>query len=425
MHSNNFASNFTRPIAKVFLDAFESSRVLSKNVNTQLIKGKFSPDSGTVIDVKRPTDYKSNRTSDGDISALDKSPIITGKASATVQDYFTVAVEYDEVDEALKMNQLPELLAPMATRIVTDFETDFAQFMLENAGLSIGSPDTPVTTWAHVAEAGALMKSLGIPAGDWSYVMNPFVEATLANTVVSLGAGGVAGALVKTAHEQAVLKRQFAGFNNVMSAATLGTVTTNAISDRAGTLTADPDATYLTAKDTMKQTLAITAVTASLVVKAGEIVEITGRFQTNLNTKKTFVNAAGDQLKYRGVVTADATLAGSGAGNLIIAGPAIFESDGAYNTVDSALVSGDVITLLGTASTAYQPNLFFHKNAFGVGSVPLKKLFATDTIMTTADGLQLRVTRYSDGDANKQMVRFDFLPAYSVFNPFFAGQGHA
>jgi len=66
--ANNFESNFTREVMKKTLAPFQSSRVLSKNVNTQLFAGKFNPDSGTVIDVKRPTDYTAQETADGDIS---------------------------------------------------------------------------------------------------------------------------------------------------------------------------------------------------------------------------------------------------------------------------------------------------------------------------------------------------------------------
>jgi hypothetical protein len=47
----------------------------------------------------------------------------------------------------------------------------------------------------------------------------------------------------------------------------------------------------------------------------------------------------------------------------------------------------------------------------------------TDTIATTEDGMSIRITKYSDGDANTQKIRFDLLPAYATFNPFFAGQG--
>ncbi len=61
--------------------------------------------------------------------------------------------------------------------------------------------------------------------------------------------------------------------------------------------------------------------------------------------------------------------------------------------------------------------------AFTIASVPIKKLHSTDTIGTTRDGLQMRVSKYADGDANKQTVRFDLRPAYGTMNPFFAGQG--
>jgi hypothetical protein len=67
--------------------------------------------------------------------------------------------------------------------------------------------------------------------------------------------------------------------------------------------------------------------------------------------------------------------------------------------------------------------MFYHKQAFGLGTVKLPKLYEGDTIATTEDGMSIRVTKYSDGDANKQKIRFDLLPAYATFNPFFAGQG--
>ena len=44
--ANNLSSNVTRKVARVFLDAFEASRVVTKTVNTQLLSGKFNPSSG-------------------------------------------------------------------------------------------------------------------------------------------------------------------------------------------------------------------------------------------------------------------------------------------------------------------------------------------------------------------------------------------
>lgn len=416
--ANNFDSNITRKLARVFLDKFESKRTISKSVNTQLLSGAFNPSSGTVVDFKRPHDYRSLRTAGGDISNQTKNDIISGKASGVVQDFFTVPLEWANVDEALKMDQLDQILAPAADRIVTDLEVDFARFMVKNCNLSYGTPGTAIDAWSDVAGAGALMRSLGIPMDDAYYAMNPFSTMLLADKQAGLASGD--NALVNDAWRKSKIARDFGGLQ-AFTATTLSSYTSGTASDRAGTLASPPNATYVTHKDTMIQELAVTALSTTGTVKAGEIVEVTGRHRINLSTKEPILDHTGARVKWRGVVTEDVTLAG-GAGTLKVAGPAIREANGQYNTVDSALDTGDVITILGTASTIYQPSLFYHKNAFAIGTVKLPKLYATDTVATTADGISIRVTRYSDGDANKQMVRFDLLPAYAALNPFFAGQ---
>lgn len=422
--ANNLDSNITSKLARSFLQGFEDKRVLSKNVNTQLLSGEFDPSSGETVSFKRPTDYKSKRTSTGDISGGTRSDIITGKASGTVQDYFTVDIEFNRVEQALKLDQLDELLAPAVSRIVTDLEVDFASFMMKNSGILAGTVGTAATTWDHIAEAGALMESTGVPKdGDWCYSVNPYTQTKLASSQRGMGAGGSAGGLISDAHKNAIISDGFAGMK-VMTATSMASYTTGAGADRAGALSATPTATYVAHKDTMQQTLALSGFNANLVIKAGDVVQVAGRNRMNLSTRLPIIDDSGNNVLFTGVVTADVTLNGSGAGSVVISGPGIYEADGAYNTVDSALTSGDVVTILGSASTLLQPNLFWHKQAFGIGSVPIPKLYSTDTIATTKDGLQIRVSKYSDGDSNKQIVRFDLQPAYAVLNPFFAGHGY-
>jgi len=423
--SNSLDNNTTRQLARVFLEKFEASRVLTKTVNTQLLTGKFNPTSGTTVDFKRPHDFKTDRTSGGDISAVDKSDLIAAKATGTVQDYFTVHADWDEVDEALKLDQLDEILAPMATRIVTDLELDFGRFMFKQGNLHYGTPGTVVDAWSDVAGAGALMDSMGVPNdGNRFYVMNPFTTTNLADAQRGLSSGS--DSLVNTAWQNAQISTKFGNLtamsSNALPSYTSGTLSAGA--NRAGAIDGTPVVTYSANKDTMIQSMVIDGLGAgSDTVKAGEIITIAGRNRLSLSTRSAFTDATGAQILWSGVVTADVTLS-SGSGTFLIAGPAIFETNGQYNTCDSALADGDVVTIINAAaSTVYQPNMFYHKNAFGIGSVPLKKLFATDTIMTTEDGMQMRVSKYSDGDANKQKVRIDLLPAYSTLNPFFAGQG--
>jgi len=420
--ANNFESNFTRKLAPIVCKSFETKRKVSKNVDTQLLEGRFKDsDTGKIVDFKRATDYRSVRTSTGDISGGgNKSDIITGKAAGTVQDYFTVYVDYDEADEALKMAQKDKLVdIPMMTRLVTDFELDFCSFMMKNTALLAGTPGTPVTTWGQVANAGAVLETAGVPQdAQWCYGMNPFTQISLADQQRGLGTNPEVG----SANDKATIKENFAGMR-VISCTTLASYNTGAFADRAGTLTSAPDPTYVTAKDTMTQVLAVTALQANIVVPAGTTVQVAGSNRLNLSTRQPVIDAAGAQVLWTGTVTETVTLSGTGAGNLVVTGPGIFEATGQYNTIDAALANGAVITLLGAASTIIQPNLFWHKQAFSVGSVPIKKLQSTDTLAKTHDGLMLRVSMGSDFLANKNAVRIDFRPAYSCLNPFFAGQG--
>ena len=417
--ANNLTSNVTRKVARVFLEAFESSRVVTKTVDTQLLSGKFNPSSGSTVDFKRPHDYNSIRTSGGDISASTKSDIIAGKATGTVQNYFTVATEWGNVEEALELDQLEQILAPMARRIVTDLEIDLASYMLKNSSLKYGSHGTAVDAWGDVAGAGALMDSIGVPAAaERYYLMNPFTTSALANVQQGLNASDQ---LVRTAWENAQVSQNFGGMRALTSNA-LASFTSGTGADREGILSSDPDVTYVTAKDTMTQVLPVSGFTAGMVVKAGDMVTITGINRLNLDTRTAMIDASGANVLWTGVVTADVTLT-AGAGNITVAGPAIYEANGQYNTVDSAPVQNDVVTILSASNTLYQPNLFFTKQAFGMGTVKLPKLYSTDTIATTEDGISIRVSKYADGDANTQKIRFDLLPAYATFNPFMAGQG--
>tara|TARA_R110000803_G_scaffold37861_3_gene81727 strand:- start:625 stop:1902 length:1278 start_codon:yes stop_codon:yes gene_type:complete len=422
--ANNFDSNITRKVARFFLEGFESTRVLSKNVNTQLLNGRFNPTSGEFVDFKRPTDYKTNRTANGDVSALTADDIKAGKATGTVQDYFTTFVNFDEADEAIKMDQLDELLSPMSTRIVTDLELDFAGYMMKNAGLLAGNPGTAVTTWDHVAEAGAVMSSAGIPKdGDWYYTVNPYTQTSLASNQRSLGAGGAAGTIINEAHRMATISSGFAGMN-VMTATTLDSFTTPATGDLAGTVNGAPDPTYVGAKDSMTQSITVAGIGSfSGVIPAGTTVRVTGVNRLNMSTRKPVINGAGANVEWTGVLTAPSALSG-GAGIFVVSGPAIYEAAGAFNTVDSAIANGAVITILNADSTLFQPNLFFHKQAYAIGSVPIKKLYSTDTIATTKDGLQFRISKGAGFLENRQDIRIDFRPAYAVLNPFFAGQGY-
>jgi len=421
--ANTFDSNFSRKLMDKVIPAFQSARTLSKNINTQMFQGSFDVNSGDNVDVKRPTDWLVSETTDGDLTSETESVYQTGKATATVQDQLTVFASVKEFDEALKDGGNPRFFNDMGQRLVTKMELNTAAFMMKNTGLLAGTVGTAVSKWDHVAEAGAVMQGTGVPRdGNWKYVVNPFTQRSLASDQRSLG--GETGSM--DANKTASITDNFAGMK-VMTGTTLASYLTGTGADRAGTVVGTPVATYLAAKDTMTQVIGVTALQANLVVAAGETVSFTAAAgaiaRLNQATREPVIDETGAQVLFTGTVTETVTLGASGEGNLTITGPALFESDGQYNSVSQAIAAGDVVTLGGAAVTRIQPNLFFHRDAFVLAGVPMDKLDSVDTLAQTKDGISLRVSKGSDFTKNTNKVRIDLRYALGVMNPFMAGQG--
>jgi hypothetical protein len=421
--ANTFDSNFSRKLMDKVIPAFQSARTLSKNINTQMFAGSFDVNSGENVDVKRPTDWLVSETTDGDLTSETESVYQTGKATATVQDQLTVFASVKEFDEALKDGGNPRFFDDMSQRLVTKMELKTSEFMMVNSGLLAGTVGTGVTTWDQVAEAGATMQANGVPMdGNWKYIVNPYTQRKLASDQRSLG--GETGTM--DANKNATISDNFAGMK-VMTGTTLSSYLTGTGADRAGTVVGTPLATYVGAKDTMTQVIGVTALQANLVVAAGETVSFTAASgaiaRLNQATREPVIDETGAQVLFTGTVTTEVTLDGSGAGNLTITGPALFEAAGQYNSVSQAIAAGDVVTLGGAAATRIQPNLFFHRDAFVLAGVPMDKLDSVDTLAKTQDGISLRVSQGSDFTKNTNKVRIDLRYALGVMNPFFAGQG--
>ena len=147
MAANSTESNITRQLIKGLLKPFDNARVLTKNVDRGIAQGRFGPDSGSIVDKKRSTDYRTVRTSQGNLNSINDSGIITGKANIVAQNYFSTKVSYSEAIQALELDELPKLLDPVGTRFANDFETDFAKFMRNNSGLLSGDVTKQVSTW--------------------------------------------------------------------------------------------------------------------------------------------------------------------------------------------------------------------------------------------------------------------------------------
>lgn len=421
--ANNLSSNIDTKVLKSIAAGFENSRVSTKTVNLENIRGAHDSSTGDTIYRKRKTSYRATETADGDVSSgAPGNDILVGRIPYVVQDVITVDTEWDTVEQALELNQLDELLMPMGEELITRAEINLNTFMLNRSGLTVGTPGTPVTAWSDVAAAEAMLYDIGAPtAGRRYYQMNSGTSLNLAGTQVGIPAQDRS----RSAWDNAAVSSPLASLDT-MKSNSLVAFTSGTSTDRIGALDANPDVTWATAKDTMTQTIVVTGFTASLTITAGEVIEVTGRFHTNPRTQQVLIDETGAQVKFRWTVTADVTLDASGEGSIIVTNAAIFDaaSNNQYDNVSAAPVSTDVITLLGAISTVYKPNLFYHKDAFSFATVELPKLFATDSTYRSSDGLSYRVSRFSSGLENKQIMRVDLMPAFGVANPLHAGRAY-
>lgn len=421
MPTQNFDSNVSQIVLQKFAKQFESDCVLMNTVDRQLIQGELNPKTGDTVFLKRPTQYSSIRTANGDLSGLTKSPIVSGKIPATISEYCTVAIEFAQVQQALEMNQLEELLRPISARINTDIETELAKFIHVNGALQLGDLGKAITQWGDVAQCGSMLKDLGVVGGENYAVMNPWAAQNLANAQAGLHTGDN---LVRSAWEDAQISGNFAGVRALMSNG-LASRTSGTGAGAAGvTVKTTPSATYDDYKDTMTMAVTLTGFTAGQTLIPGDVVQFETTYWVNQQTKGTLSNNTG-AIKYTGVVITGGTATAGGDITVTISGAAVYQTgvNSAYNTVSGAITAGDAVSILGAAGTEYKPNLFYNSSAIAMGTVELPKLHALDSSVMSSEkgGLSIRVHKYSDGDKNQQMMRFDVLPAFSMLNPFMAG----
>ena len=216
----------------------------------------------------------------------------------------------------------------------------------------------------------------------------PFTQRKLASNQRSLGVQPEVG----SANSKAVIAENFAGMR-VLTATTLASYTTGTGADRAGTPVCQPHRDLCCAQGHHAADPRCDGVPGQPGCSRWRDGDHYRAPQAELVYPPAGSRRTGAVVLWSGTVVETVTLNGSGAGNLVVTGPAIYEATGQYNTVASAPISGDVITLGGAASTPdpAQPVL---AQAGVLGWLRAhQKLHSTDTLATTKDGLQLRVSK--------------------------------
>jgi len=404
--------NVSQIVLKKFVPGFKSTNVLCNAVDRQLIQGELNPNTGETVFLKRPHQYKAFRSATGDLTSTTTSNLISGKIEARISNYCTVWIEYSQLEQAIKLNQWEEILAPAYERMNTELELELANYILKNGGLSLGTLGTAITKWSDVAQVGSLLSDIGLNTGKKYAIMDPWAAQALADKQGALQSGNVE--LIRSAWEDAQIAGNFAGVRALMSNALANRTSGSACGTASVTVKTTPTLTYDAVKDTMQMTVVLTG--ASLAAKnvaVGDQVQFNASFWLNQQTKQVLFRN-GSAVPFTGTVTAAASAVSNDI-TVVLSGAGIVDATNPqYNTISKAITAGDSVTILGAASTVYKPNIFFHESAVAMGTVVLPKLHGWDSsVFVDPDtGLSMRATMSSNPTTNVQAIRIDLLPAF-------------
>lgn len=355
---------------------------------------------GDTITIRKPTDFTVRNT-------------ITASAQDVTEAKTTIQVNsIAGVDFAFTSQQLTQNIGELSERVIRPAMIQIAnQIDVATMGLYkdvpqwVGTPGTLVQSFAGFAKGAQNMDQRSVPQDSRSAILAPADFWALAGSQTALYSQQINN---KSYREGEIGK--IGGINTFMSQ--------NAPTFTVGPLGGTPlvnGGSQGTTYDTTganTQTLITdgwTAAAAARVVK-GDVFTIANVYDVNPVTKATL------PILKQFVVVSNGSSDGSGNLTITIA-PQIITS-GAFQTVSAAPADNAAMTFVGTASTNYTNNLFFHKNAFALCTVPMvKPPGAVDCSRQSKNGLSVRVIPFYDGTNDKSTWRLDVLYGVKTIDP--------
>ena len=369
------------------------------NVSGQNFASMFtnSPKKGDTFDIRKTTRY-TGRTGE----TFTAENYTERKVSMTVGTTVGVDLEFTQRELMLELDQISErVVKPAAESLASILDTTYLLAAINNTANQVGTAGTIVSamrtynlarakmSWESAPNSGATLlidPDMHVEAVDSgkSY-FNPTAELT--KQFMTGLVGNHAGAKVYEVQNLPIHTNGQRG----------GSPVTNGVQvDGAG------------ARTSSLVTDGWTAAAASRV-KAGDVFTIATVYAVNPWTRQS----TGALRKF--TVISDASSDGSGNATLTIS-PGLTAS-GPFQNVSNLPADGSALTFDGNGSATYPVGLRFHKDAFLFGTLSQPHVSSKEFCKVVTDestGITIRYIRDWDTEANKQIDRFDVVPAWGV-----------
>lgn len=383
-------------IAKEALMQLENNVVMGKLVHRQY-KEEFVT-VGATVDIRKPVKFVA---SDG--ATRVNQDVEEAATPFTIDKRKHVSWKFSTQDLTLSIEQYSErYIRPAMIALANQVDSDLCAL---HTGVfqNVGDNATPAT-FLEFGAASTRLDESAVPSEDRRLVLNPqghlyaadllkglYNPELVKGAVRGISVGPLAG--FQTYMDQNI-KRQVQG--------TWGTTPLVAGGSQSVTY-ANAGHSY----GSTSQTLNVDALTTTTgTAKKGDKFTIDGVYAVNPVSKETL------SFLQEFVVNADATANGSGAATINIS-PAIIVS-GPFQTVSAAPADNAGINLAGS----HVANLAFHKNAFGLVTVPLELPDgASFKARESHNGYSVRVVKDYDIDTDEDVIRLDILYGVKTLYP--------
>lgn len=384
-------------IAKEALMQLENNMVMGGLVHREY-KNEFVK-VGDSVSVRKPVKFVA---SDG--AARVNQDVQEATTPFTIDQRKHVSWKFSTNDLSLSIEKYSErYIQPAMIALANQVDSSLCGLYQQVAN-NVGTAGTTPTTFLNFADTARRMNDGAVPQDSRRLVLDPSGSLYAAEMLKNLQQPELVKGAVR-----GMKIGPLAGFDTYMdqnvkrhSKGTWGTTPLVAGASQAVTY-ANAAHTY----GSTSQPLAIDGLTVTTgTAVAGDKITLAGVYAVNPVSKETL------SFLQEFTVVAGATASGTGTATITIS-PAIITS-GAFQTVSAAPANDAPITV----SANYTANLAFHKNAFGLVTVPLEMPDgASWKARESHNGYSVRVVKDYDIDADEDIIRLDILYGVKTLYP--------
>lgn len=392
----------TSIVSKMALAILKNNLAFSRNVNrdweaefTGNMARGYAP--GDTIQIKKPPrySYRAGRIAQPQATVESTVPLTVRQGGCDIQ--FTSA------ERTLSLTRLEDKVAAAMEPVINEIDRQglqLAHYAVYNTINPSGvAPNTQALAIQAMTDMNARLDEMGAPRtrGDRTFITAPRVNGAMVQGLAGLFNGSAA---ITEQNKSGLLVPSFGlrvGMDQNVDTHTNGT--------QAVTGTAVNGASQV------GRNINVAALTGNIT--RGTVITFPGVFAVNPQSRQS----TGVLAQY--VVTADLA-----AGSTVIPISPAIETFGNYQNASASPTNGQNFLIVGAASTSYQTNVAYHKDAFTLAMVPMYKPegMGAKVDQVSDEGFTLKVTDYYDGTNDVSIMRLDALFGWAATYPELASK---